>query len=65
METVAPYRTAPDCDHGVTFDRAAAAGLPASEVRKRWPRLDGVCPLGCGFHGIAYASMAHYVSGDY
>lgn len=54
-----------ECDHGVTFDRSAAKGLPASEVRKRWPRLDGACPLGCGFHGIAYASKAHYVYGDY
>ena len=42
------------------------AGNPASvEVRRRWPRLDGYCPLGCGYHGIYYASMAHYVAGDW
>lgn len=70
------------CDHGVTFDEAAAktidrgwrpetdqefiAGNPASqEIRKRWPRLDGPCPKGCGFEGIAYQSMAHYRMGDW
>lgn len=34
-------------------------------IRERWPRLDGQCPLGCGFHGIAYASVLHYVCGDW
>jgi len=34
-------------------------------VRRRWPRLDGTCPLGCGFCGIAYASMDHYRAGDW
>jgi hypothetical protein len=70
------------CDHGVTFDEAAArklladwvpdspaafiAGPPgAAEVRKRWPRLMGACPKGCGYHGIAYASSTHYVFGDW
>jgi len=37
----------------------------ASEVRKRWPRLDGTCPKGCGFVGIAYASHEHYTKGDW
>lgn len=37
----------------------------AYEVRKRWPRLNGECPKGCGFRGIAYASMAHYTMGDW
>lgn len=41
-------------------------GNPASsEVRKRWPRLQGKCPKGCGFDGIAYASMNHYTMGDW
>lgn len=32
-------------------------GNPASQaVRKRFPRLDGPCPKGCGFAGISYAS---------
>jgi hypothetical protein len=36
-----------------------------SEVRRRWPRLMGPCPKGCGFNGIAYASWAHYTMGDW
>lgn len=54
-----------ECTHGVTFDEPAARGLDAYEVRRRWPRLDGRCPLGCGYCGIAYASGAHYVHGDW
>lgn len=37
----------------------------AAEVRRRWPRLDGPCPLGCGYNGIYYASYEHYISGDW
>lgn len=45
---------------------AFVMGNPASaEVRKRWPRLDGLCPKGCGFYGAAYASYAHYIMGDW
>lgn len=41
-------------------------GNPASaEVRRRWPRLSGACPLGCGYNGIAYASAEHYAAGDW
>lgn len=36
-----------------------------SEIRKRWPRLMGLCPKGCGYNGIAYASYAHYIYGDW
>jgi hypothetical protein len=35
------------------------------EVRKRWPRLHGLCPKGCGYNGIYYASWEHYTSGDW
>jgi hypothetical protein len=42
-----------------------AGNRAASEVRKRWPRLYGTCPKGCGFSGIAYASHAHYIMGDW
>lgn len=61
------YRTAPEdeCRHGVTFDQDESANMEWHEVRQRWPRLDGPCPLGCGYSGIAYASMAHYVCGDW
>ena len=55
----------PNCSHGVEFDADAARGLSAEEVRRRWPRGWGPCPLGCGFHGIAYASFEHYIAGDW
>jgi len=52
----------PKLDPAVAF----IMGSPAtSEIRKRWPRLDGVCPKGCGYMGIAYASYAHYIYGDW
>jgi hypothetical protein len=59
------------CDHGVTFDEAEVQRRQrlnppsASEVRRRWPRLFGPCPKGCGYNGIAYASFLHYVMGDW
>lgn len=37
----------------------------AAEVRRRWPRLNGRCPLGCGYVGIYYASPEHYTLGDW
>jgi len=37
----------------------------ATEIRKRWPRLSGLCPLGCGYNGIYYASEDHYIMGDW
>jgi len=41
-------------------------GHPAStDIRKRWPGLSGLCPKGCGYNGIAYASYAHYIYGDW
>ena len=54
-----------DCDHGVFFDEEASKGLDEYQVRKRWPRLMGPCPKGCGFNGIGYASYAHYICGDW
>lgn len=53
------------CDHGLTFDDKAAKGLPVEEVRQRWPRLDGPCPKGCGFSGVKYASILHFVAGGW
>lgn len=53
------------CMHGLSFDEGATARLSAAEVAKRWPRLDGPCPLGCGYCGLAYASFTHYVAGDW
>jgi hypothetical protein len=71
-----PYRSPLPCDHGVAFDEAAYHALPTgllrtssimlrAEVRQRWPRLNGPCPKGCGFSGIAYASSMHYLAGDW
>lgn len=37
----------------------------SKDIRKRWPRLSGLCPLGCGYNGIYYASFAHYTYGDW
>ena len=54
-----------ECDHGVVFDEAAATTMSADEVREKYPRLFGTCPKGCGYVGIAYASFAHYVYGDW
>lgn len=34
-------------------------------VRMRFPRLFGRCPKGCGFEGISYASMLHYLMGNW
>lgn len=53
------------CTHGVSFDEAAAKGLGTTEIRARWPRVFGACPLGCGMSGIFYASYAHYIYGDW
>jgi hypothetical protein len=49
-----------------TSDVDFIVGNPkTAEIRKRWPRLDGPCPKGCGFVGIGYASYLHYIMGDY
>jgi len=64
--------SAPDaqepCQHKnlpvVPFDEEAAKGMTASEVKKRWPRLNQICPT-CGVSIICYASYAHYISGDW
>lgn len=63
--SVKPIISTPPCDHGLTFDQAAAKHLSVPEVRARWPRLFGKCPKGCGFDGIAYASREHYYYGDW
>lgn len=56
-----------ECDHDavkVEFDEEAAKGLDAHEVQRRWPRFFGQCPE-CGQQLIKYASMAHYLHGDW
>lgn len=60
-----PSPDANACDHGVTFDPEAAGGLSVAKIHQRWPRLSGLCPKGCGYCGIAYASEEHYLMGDW
>lgn len=55
------------CNHekvSPKFDEEAATELDTAEIRKRWPRFFGTCP-DCGWTGIMYASLAHYVYGDW
>jgi len=49
------------CSHGVMFDEKAAKKMRKEEIRRRWPRLEGRCPLGhgCRFEGVHYASERH------
>lgn len=54
-----------ECDHGIVFDAEQAKNMDSYEVREAFPRLSGVCPKGCGYVGIAYASYLHYISGDW
>lgn len=56
--------TCPDRFHRPEFDEERAMTLPADVVRATWPRSAGRCPT-CGFYGVVYASMAHYVAGDW
>ena len=65
-----PYRDPASCTHGVTFPsedefEEATKGMTVPEIAARWPRLCGLCPLGCGYNGIFYASYLHYVMGDW
>lgn len=53
------------CNHGITFDEEESEGLDEYEVQRRWPRLHGACPWGCGYVGIYYASAMHYIMGDW
>lgn len=66
-----PYRTASPpkpCEHPrlpqPEFDQEKAQKLSHTEIRQIYPRTDAECP-DCGFHIILYASMAHYVFGDW
>lgn len=56
-----------ECDHGLTFDvdTANRMQLSPAQVRVIYPRLHGPCPKGCGFNGIAYVNLEHYVYGDW
>ena len=60
-------RIIPECEHPKvmpSFDSDKAKTMSASEVRKTYPRFGGKCP-DCDYEGILYASMIHYISGDW
>jgi hypothetical protein len=68
VPATATINEADSCDHGtseIPFDEAAASTMDSYDVRERWPRRDGPCPKDCGWNGIAYASYAHYIAGDW
>lgn len=56
-----------ECTHGVLFDEELVKNstMSSREIKTKYPRLHGKCPLGCGYEGIAYASYAHYLYGDW
>ena len=58
-------QAATKCDHGIVFDLAECRklGLSSDEVRKKYPRHNGLCPKGCGFYGIAYQGYQHFTAG--
>lgn len=59
--------TSPRCEHPrhrPTFDSTTAASLTPAEVRRRYPRFDGVC-ADCGALVIVYACADHYIAGDW
>ena len=67
-ERVEAIQDAPHCEHLSLplpeFDAEAAAGLSADAVQQRWPRGYQFCP-DCQSHVILYASMEHYLAGDW
>lgn len=54
-----------NCNHGIFFDEEKSKFMTSHEVRKTYPRLSGLCPKGCGYKGIYYASYSHYIAGDW
>jgi hypothetical protein len=56
-----------DCTHAQVkpaFNVNAVADLPPEEIRRIWPRFEGVCP-DCQSQLILYASAEHYTCGDW
>lgn len=66
--TFSPEAAGINCKHPLlkqpAFDEAEAAGMTSLAIRQRWPRGDSRCPT-CGERVITYASMAHYIYGDW
>lgn len=57
----------PKCEHPKVipaFDAEKAKTMTSSEIRKTYPRFGGKCP-DCEYQGIIYASMTHYIAGDW
>jgi hypothetical protein len=56
-----------ECTHDKVmpaFDLEKSRTMTAAEVKKTYPRFTGVCP-DCGYYGALYASMSHFIAGDW
>jgi len=60
-----PFASQDHCSHSIQFDYEKAKHMSSEEVRKNYPRQAGLCPLGCGYNGVSYASYEHYLAGDW
>ena len=59
--------TIKSCDHDsvkVDFDKEKASNMTVGELRDKYPRFHGKCP-DCGCDLIKYASIEHYLMGDW
>jgi hypothetical protein len=62
-----PLRKADECGHTLhmpIFNQEEAKNLSVAEIRRRWPRFFGTCEM-CKENVIMYASLEHYVYGDW
>lgn len=62
-----PQRDPNECQHAKcqpAWDAEKAKGMDEREIRKVFPRFDGVCP-DCKERVIVYASFEQYIGGDY
>lgn len=69
MKTITePKPLIPVCTHPglpvVKFDPVAAKDMTETEIRERFPRHSGYCPV-CSAHLVRYASDAHYLAGGW
>lgn len=56
-----------ECKHSKVmpqYDSVAAKLMTSNQIRTTFPRFSGICP-DCGYQGILYASMEHYIAGDW
>lgn len=46
------------------YDHDKAKHMTSLKVREFYPRFEGTCKV-CGYRGVKYASVEHYLTGDY